>query len=667
MNTLARDWITDENRVIWVATPLKDGVPVPTEAQILAVMDKASHGSPSPRTPRRSRTHRCSERVAAPGHVTGTRKIDAVGVTEWKLSNGVRVLAKPTDFKADEILFNAYRPGGTSLVPDRDFMSAYFASTIVGLSGVGDFSAVDLGKKLAGKAVRVTASIGATSEGMSGSASPKDLETLFQLIYLRFTAPRLDTSAFQAWKAAADAQLANRDASPYTPFQDTLTVTMSRNHFRGRPITAAVFSEVNAQKAFAVYRDRYSNAKDFTFVFVGNFTLDSLKPFVEKYLGALPNTGRTEHWKDVGDSLPTGVISKTVRKGTEPVAMTVMAFTGPMKWNPQDRFDLLAMGALGQIWLTDKLREQLGGTYSPQFVTGSTRVPHEEYNVIVQYPSSPENVDKLAASVLAIVDSLKNVGPSDADVAKVKEQIIRSRETNLRTNSYWLGNIVGRDQSGEDIAGLLGPYDAMVSKLTAKQIQETAREVPGHQPVREDRARAGEEGAVGRHHAARMHEGRGTASAMGPAGSYLLMFLAGSQSAISGSPVAVLHSPNHRYHAFPPHAGSHAARGCVRRSPGCPRSEEGSHASRLGSLAIDPVTDAFQRRQVDRVHAGAPGGRRRVRRPRDDGHRGVSRAGRVHQPAEQHAGGRTRARRSAGCGRWWPRWSRRRGGQSVHR
>jgi zinc protease len=169
------------------------------------------------------------------------------------------------------------------------------------------------------------------------------------------------------------------------------------------------------------------------------------------------------------------VISKTVRKGTEPVAMTFVAFSGPMKWSPQDRFDLLALGTLGQIWVTDKLREQLGGTYSPALLTGTTFVPRQEYNVIVQYQSSPENVDKLWASVMSIVDSLKTVGPSDADLAKVKEQILRARETNLKVNGYWLANIEGRDKSGEDIAGLLAPYEAMVNRLTAKQIRDAAK------------------------------------------------------------------------------------------------------------------------------------------------------------------------------------------------
>src|SRR4029079_17280709 len=173
-------------------------------------------------------------------------------------------------------------------------------------------------------AASASAFVGVVSEGMSGRASPKDIETMFQLIYLRFTAPRLDSNAILAFKAAQENAIANRDASPFTPLIDSIGLIMTSHHFRGRPMTKSVFAELNPQRALEIYRDRFSNAGDFTFVFVGSVTLDSLKPLVEKSLASLPATGRIEAGKDVGDAPPAGVIEKVVYKGSEPQAQTVI-------------------------------------------------------------------------------------------------------------------------------------------------------------------------------------------------------------------------------------------------------------------------------------------------------------------------------------------------------
>jgi len=386
------------------------------------------------------------------------------------------VLLKPTNFKADEVLFNAYSPGGTSLVSDADYMTASNASAIMSLSGVGAFSSVDLSKKLAGKAAGAGASIGQTTEGMGGTASPKNLETLFQLIYLRFTAPRLDTAAWQSAKQRTEASLANRNASPATAFTDMLTATMTQNNFRSRPLSQAGLDEINPRRALEIYTERFANAGDFTFVFVGSISPDSLKPLVEKYIASRPSTGRVEKWKDVGAAPPSGVIEKVVRKGSEPRASTAIIFTGPFRYAPQSRFDLQALTIVAQIWLTNALREATGGTYAPSLNGGGSQVPRAEYSIAVQFSSSPDDADKLTKRTFAVIDSLKTTGPSDEDITKIKEQITRGREVSLKTNAYWVGNISSRDQASEPLDGLLGPYDEMVKRLTAAQIKAAANQ-----------------------------------------------------------------------------------------------------------------------------------------------------------------------------------------------
>jgi zinc protease len=250
---------------------------------------------------------------------------------------------------------------------------------------------------------------------------------------------------------------------------------MSMNKFRSRPPSLATFAEVNPERALSIYKDRFANAGDFTFVFVGSFTLDSLKPLVEKYLASLPSTGRVENWKDVGDSQPPGVVEKTVRKGTEPVAVTVFSFVSPFTYTPKDRVDFNALITLSDMWMLDALREELGGTYSPQIGGQPSRIPRSEAMIQIFYQSSPDNVDKLSKRVIQVIDSLKSHGPTDADMTKIKEQIIRGRETALKTNSYWLSGIAQRDQSGEDVTGLISAYDDLVKALTPQQLKDAAK------------------------------------------------------------------------------------------------------------------------------------------------------------------------------------------------
>ncbi len=474
VNNLAKAWITDENRVVIVQTPVKDNVALPTRAGILSAFDKAAKATVVAWTENVSEDKLLATTPAA-GKVVSSRAIPSIGATEWKLSNGARVLIKPTDFKDDEVLFSAYSPGGTSLAEDPDYMSAALSTQIIGLGGLGSFNRIDLGKKLTGKAASVGPTMGETTEGLSGRSSPKDIETMFQLAYLTVTAPRLDTVVWATFKGQAEQFILNRGAAPGEVFSDTISVTLGQHAFRARPLSAATFKEVDPNKALAFYKDRFANAGDFTFVLVGNVDTVAIKPLVETYLASLPNTGRMEKFRDRGVKPPAGVVQRTVKKGIEQKANTVFAFTGACTSAPENRFVLRALTTLIQSRLNETLREKLGGTYSPNVSGGCQREPRQQYAVQIAFGSSPENVEPLTRAVLATIDSLKSVPPSKADIDKVKEDILRSREIEVRTNSYWLGNIAARDQAGEDLGGLGAPYDEMVRRLTPAMIQQAAK------------------------------------------------------------------------------------------------------------------------------------------------------------------------------------------------
>ena len=473
INAMAQSWITDKNRIIIVEAPAKPGVTVPTRAQLLATFGRAAKANVTAYTETLS-SDALVDPLPIPGKIVSEKTRADVNVTEWTLSNGIHVLVKPTDFKADQVMINGMASGGTSLAGDPEYMSAALAGAILTQGGAGKFSATDLQKKMSGKVAIANVSFDETDEGLSAGGSPKDLEAAFQLLYLRATAPRLDLDAFAAFKAQVEPFLANKGNDPESVYGDTVAVTMAQHHYRARPLTASTFAEVDPNKALKFYKDRLANAGNFTFAIVGNVKLDELKPLVERYIGSLP-AGKPETFRDIGEEKPKGVIERTVKKGTEPKAFTHFIFTGPAVYAPENRFAFRAMNMLMQMRLDEVLREQLGGTYSPQVGGGINRIPHQDFEEHVEYGSSPENVDKLGKTVLQIIDSLQRTGPTAAEVEKVKEQILRAREVETKTNEYWVGNMVARSRAGEDIGGLGAAYDALVKGLTAIQLQEAAK------------------------------------------------------------------------------------------------------------------------------------------------------------------------------------------------
>ena len=322
VNKLAGEWMTDKNRVLTTTSPDKPGIVNPTRGELLLAFD-AVKGADIAAYTEAAQSKQLVEKEPAGGKVVSEREIKAVGVTEWKLSNGVRVLLKPTDFNADQINFTAYSPGGSSLLPDTGYVAASGADLIPMTSGVGKFNVVDLQKFLAGKQVSVFPSIDDLSEGISGSASQRDVDTMLELVYLYFTQPRLDTSLVNTFIGRFKGVLANRSASPDAAFSDTLQVTMAQHSVREQPISAAQLDRIDPFKSYDFYKDRFSDASGFTFVFVGNFKPDSIKPLVAKWLGSLPSTGRKETWRDTGVRPPTGIVRRVVKKGAEPKARTL--------------------------------------------------------------------------------------------------------------------------------------------------------------------------------------------------------------------------------------------------------------------------------------------------------------------------------------------------------
>jgi len=473
VNAIAKEWMVDANRVVIVQAPEKADVRVPTKDSLLAVFNAVRAKRVEPYVDRVADANLIASLPAA-GRIVEQRTIAEVGLTEWKLSNGARVLIKPTDFNNDEVLMRAYSPGGSSLVSDNGYTSAMLATTLVSAGGLGGMDAVELSKALAGKAAQVQPFIGGTEEGLTGSASPKDLETMMQLLHLRFTGPRRDSVAFASYTSRLSQALANRSASPEAAFQDTLQVTLTQGHARGRPFTSQVLQAVRLDSVFAIYRDRFADASDFTFLFVGSTDTATLRPLVEKYIASLPSAGRKEQPRDSGVRMPTGVVEKVVRRGTEPKSQTSIIFTGRMNYGREERHLLASMIDVLDIKLREVLREDLGGTYGVGVsFTASPRAPHE-YSVSVSFGAAPARLDSLVTVAFEQIAALQAQGPTATDLAKVKETQKRTWETNLKQNGYWLSQIAGKDLLGEDVRDVLA-YNRLVDRLTPEMIRDAAR------------------------------------------------------------------------------------------------------------------------------------------------------------------------------------------------
>jgi zinc protease len=393
---------------------------------------------------------------------------------EWRLSNGARVLLLPTDYRDDEILFAARSPGGHSLAADEDYLAAITAPAVVQLGGLGDLSVTELRKRLAGKIAGVGADIGDLHEGLSGAASPQDLETMFQLAYLRFTAPRVDTTAFLSYQHQARERMRNRGLSPEAVFSDTLQVTMAQYHRRARPLSAAAFDSLDLDRSFELFKDRFSDASDFTFYLVGSFQPEQVKPLFERYIASLPATHRKESWRDVGITPPEGVVRKTVRRGLEPKARTQIVFHGPLDFGPEELYSLRSLAETMQLRLREVLREDLGGTYGVSVQPSGARDPRPQYRLSIGFGAAPERLDELVDIVFQEIESLKRDGPREADLTKVREMQFRSREVQLRENHFWISQIMSYDRNDWDFRNI-PTHERSGERLSRERIQQAAR------------------------------------------------------------------------------------------------------------------------------------------------------------------------------------------------
>ncbi|GAB3546511.1 M16 family metallopeptidase [Spirosoma fluminis] len=483
VNALVDQFIHNDNRAVIVMAPEKAKDKLPTVEQIIGYIDDAGKGLTAYEDKTLNTPLLAKEPMGSP--VVSEKPVKDIGATEWTLKNGVKVVLKPTNFKNDQILFSGTSFGGTSLYDLKDFQSARFSSTLASLGGTGEYNQIQLGKFLAGKQISVYPYVGELSEGVNGSASPKDLETAMQLLYSYFTQPRKDADVVQGFLSNQRSALQNQINTP-TParvFQDTVAVTLGANNPRRQPLKPEDLDKIDLDRALKIYQERFSNAGDFTFFFVGNFKEEQLKPLVEKYLGGLPASDKSEKFKDLGIRIPGGQLSKTVYRGLDPKATVQLVYSGDLTWSSENATQLDALSEVLEIKLIEKLREEEAGVYGVGSNAVYSKYPVPRYTFRISFGCAPENVEKLIAKTQELINDLKQKGALPTDIAKFKAETRRETELQLKDNQFWLSYLQNQYYNGDAPDEVLHEEEQL-KKVTVESTKEAANKYFGSNFIR---------------------------------------------------------------------------------------------------------------------------------------------------------------------------------------
>ncbi len=465
---------SNENKLVILQGPEKADFAIPTNADLLLI---ANNAEKIPVTAYEEKVIAASLLEKAPegGKIIFSKENKELGYHELTLGNGVKVILKPTDFKNDQVVMTATRFGGQSLYPDMDMYNAQYAATVVQQMGVKDISPTDLRKMLAGKTVNASPRISNLNEGMSGQSGSADVEAMLQLTYLYFTQPRKDEALFNSFVTKQQAMYQNLMSNPQAVYQDSMQVIMYNKHPRGPRVPKVEdFNKINLDRALDIYKERFGNATGFTFILVGSFDVAKIKPLIATYLGSLPSSpASASSFKDLGIRPVKGVVKKEVKKGTEPKSFISMAFTGEAPYTDEASLKLQALIEVLNIKLIESLREELSGIYGGGMRGSLAKNPYNNYTINVSLPCGPENVDKLIKATMDEIQKIKDNGPAEADLTKVKETWTKQYQEDVKDNNYWLNKLQQSVEMGSNAGDVL-TVEKRINALTTKDVKEAA-------------------------------------------------------------------------------------------------------------------------------------------------------------------------------------------------
>ena len=474
INAFAQQLIPENNLVITVTAPKKECEVLPTKEEILKIYETANAAQVEPYK-EEVFDGPMVENLPKPGKIKKEELVPEFDAIQLTLSNGMKVIYKKTTFKEDEIRFRATSKGGLSALKQEDFITLQTLPELITLGGVGNFSATDLPKVLAGKKVRVSPDIDSYSEGMSGNCSPKDLETMMQLVYLYFTAPRSDEEAFQSYTQRTKAAIENQELNPMITFSDSLTKVLYNNHPLRMRIKANDIDQIDYAKAMELYKDRFADPNNFTFYFVGNIDDETFKPLVEQYLASLEKNKRSEDWKDINLGIPeTNHTCHFTKQMQNPKATIYMIMNGTMEYNYHNQMYMKALSDVMDIYYTRTIREEEGGTYGVGVMGQVTDKPKDAFLFLVAFDTNKEMYEKLMNKVYEGLDDVAQNGPAQEDLSKVVENLYKKRAEQMEENGFWINAI---DTFEDDNINIMAEFDDIVKSITPQTIADFAKEV----------------------------------------------------------------------------------------------------------------------------------------------------------------------------------------------
>lgn len=472
VNELAKAYITEENVVL--AYLGKDVPTAPGKEEMLAIYNEVK-ASEIEAPVEVSFDRPLVEKTPKAGKIKKEKINDELGTTEWTLSNGMRVIIKPTDFKGDEIRMNMVSEGGLSKVAVEDLPSAMLAGTIVSSNGVGEFNSIDLQKILTGKHVNLSFDIDEYSEYMKGNSNVKDFEIMLQLAYLYFTVPRKDDDTYTSIMSMIETSLASRETNPKVSFQDSISMTATCHNERTMILNLDLLKRVDQDRAIAIYKERFANPADFLVTFVGNIDPKDkdTRNIICTWLGSLKTSKVRETFTDNGIRYPKGNVKNYFEREMQTnTASNRIMYTGVMDYNLTNRLNMRAIGDILSIRYLESIREKEGGSYGVGVAGYVTDEPIEQAVLLMQFDTDPEKQEKLMDIIHKEVMDIINDGPRADDLQKVKESMLKDYAEDIEDNSFWMTIL---DRYYNDNINYVRDYRDAVNAITAESVQATLK------------------------------------------------------------------------------------------------------------------------------------------------------------------------------------------------
>ena len=463
-----------KNAVITVNSPAKEGLAIPTEAELVAVLKEVVASEIKPFEDNVKKEPLISEDVVLKGSPVKKSKLnEAMGTTEWTLKNGIQVIVKQTPYEADAINIEAVADGGAAIFSDEDYYSAQMLSSVMSMSGISKFSASDLRKQLSGKNARVNVGVGTYQHAIEGTAALKDAETMFQLMYLNFTAPRFSEDDFATLMKRYDAMLANQLTNPDFVFGQQLMKTLYSDNYRRQQLTPEILSSVKLERMQDIHSKLYGNAKGFRFTIYGNMSPEELKPLVEKYIGSLPAQKKpSTKFVNDGVKVANDVVNDFKYKMEQPKVSVTVAFNGEYDYTIKNGVALTFLSqALSNRYLKS-IREEKGGTYGVGVRGSHITKPSEYYLMQIQFDTNEQMADELIGIVIAEIEKIAAEGPLQEDMDKTREFLLKDYKKNIEQNGWWSRTLKAYYENG---VNMVADYEAAVNGVSSDDVKALAK------------------------------------------------------------------------------------------------------------------------------------------------------------------------------------------------